>query len=158
MLAAESWHEMGAAFEAASGSLARRLLAALEAAEAAGGDFRGRGGAGIVVVPAEGEPWEHVLDLRIASDGGDSLAELRRLVERTEAYQSPGAAPAREHGLPDNEIRWRTMLDAADAGDVEAGRAALAELEALHPHWRDFARLVALRPDAAPALRDIVGE
>ena len=152
MLAAEAWHDMGAAFEAAPGSLAQRLMAALEAAEAAGGDFRGRGGAGIVVVPARGEPWERVIDLRV-EEGDDSLVELRRLLERAEAYRAAGPSPV----LSDQENRWRAMLDAGASGDVAAGRAALAELEQLHPHWRDFARLAATRPDAPPHLRDIVG-
>jgi hypothetical protein len=153
MLAAEAWHDMGAAFESTRGSLAQRLMAALEAAEAAGGDFRGRGGAGIVVVPAEGEPWARVIDLRV-EEGDDSLVELRRLLERAEAYRRAGPSP----GLPEDEIRWRTMLDAADAGDLTAGRTALAELEAQHPHWRDLVRSVATHPEAPPRLRDIVGE
>lgn len=156
MLAAEAWHAMGASFEETSGPLAERLLAALDAAEATGGDFRGRGGAAIVVVPAEGDPWERVIDLRV-EEGDDSLVVLRRLLEHARAYRTAGAAAAREHGLPDHEIRWRTMLDAAEAGDVAAGRAALKELEAFHPHWRDFARLVATRP-GAPPLADILQE
>jgi uncharacterized Ntn-hydrolase superfamily protein len=51
------WEAMGPAFEAAEGTLGRRLLAALDAAEAAGGDWRGRQAGGILVVPAEGDPW-----------------------------------------------------------------------------------------------------
>ena len=58
MLAAEAWHAMGAAFEATAGTLAQRLMTALDAAEAEGGDWRGRGGAGLLVVPATGDPWE----------------------------------------------------------------------------------------------------
>ena len=54
MLAADAWNAMGEAFTAATGSLAQRLLAALDAAEATGGDWRGRGGAGIVVVAGRG--------------------------------------------------------------------------------------------------------
>src|SRR3954454_3022856 len=55
MLASDrAWHEMGAAFEQAEGSLGQRLLAALDAAEATGGDWRGQGGAAIGVVPAVG--------------------------------------------------------------------------------------------------------
>jgi uncharacterized Ntn-hydrolase superfamily protein len=155
MLAVEAWHAMGAAFEETNGSLAQRLMAALEAAEAAGGDFRGRGGAGMVVVPAEGEPWARVIDLRV-EEGDDSLVVLRRLLEHAEAYRGAGAAAVRDRGLPEHETLWRVLLDAADAGDAEAGRAALAELESLHPHWRELARSVAARPDAPPGLRDMV--
>ena len=50
------WESMVDAFVKAEGSLQRRLLGALDAAEAAGGDWRGRQAAGIFVVPAEGSP------------------------------------------------------------------------------------------------------
>jgi hypothetical protein len=48
-------------------------------------------------------------------------------------------------------------MDAAALGDVEAGRRILAELEAIHPRWRDHVRAVALRPDTPP-LQEILGE
>src|SRR5581483_1843168 len=162
MLAAECWHAMGETFEATTGSLAQRLMAALDAAEAAGGDFRGRGGAGIVVVPAEGEPWERVIDLRV-EEGDGSLVELRRLLDRAEGYRAafrsqPAAPVARERGLPEITVRWLELMDAAEAGDVDEGRRILADLEAVHPHYRDNARTASLRPDTPPALRAIVGE
>src|SRR6185437_7329798 len=81
------WEDMGPAFEAATGSLPQRLLAALDAAQAAGGDWRGRGGAGIVVVAAEGQPWDRVVDLRV-EEGEDSLVRLRQLVDRAEALRA----------------------------------------------------------------------
>lgn len=161
MLAAEAWHDMGAAFEATSGSLARRLLAALEAAEATGGDWRGRGGAAIVVVPAEGDPWERVIDLRV-EEGDDSLVELRRLLARAEGYRAanrarPAAPVGAERGLPSTHVRWLALLDAAGAGDVDGGRRILSELEAIHLRWRDFARAVSLHPESPP-LGEILGE
>ena len=73
-----------------------------------GGDWRGRGGAGIVVVPAEGEPWERVVDLRV-EDGDDSLVELRRLLGLAEGYrranQRPARGPGRGEGRPPRGIR-----------------------------------------------------
>jgi uncharacterized Ntn-hydrolase superfamily protein len=53
------WPAMADAFETASGDLAERLLAALEAAEAEGGDIRGRQSAALLVVSGEptGRPW-----------------------------------------------------------------------------------------------------
>jgi uncharacterized Ntn-hydrolase superfamily protein len=158
MLAAEAWHAMGAAFEAATGPLALRLLAALDAAEATGGDWRGTGGAAIVVVPAEGDPWLRIVDIRVEDA---SLPELRRLVERSLAYRTanhaePGAAVAEEHGLPASYVKFLALLDAAKAGHVEAGRHALAELEAEHPRWRDFARSYARHPDGH-GMADILG-
>jgi uncharacterized Ntn-hydrolase superfamily protein len=155
MLAAEAWHAMGAAFEATEGTLAGRLMAALEAAEEAGGDWRGRGGAGIVVVPRSGDPWERVVDLRV-EEGEESLGELRRLVERAEGYRAanrarPAAPVARAAGLPEQHVLWLSLLDAAGSGDIATGRRILAELESRHPRWRDFARSLA----AVPELRSL---
>lgn len=59
----------------ATGTLAERLLTAMEAGEAAGGDKRGRQGAGLKVCLADPYP---DLDIR-ADDHLDPLAELRRL-------------------------------------------------------------------------------
>src|SRR3954454_17102036 len=49
------WPAMADGFTQAEGTLARRLLAALHAAEAHGGDVRGRQSAALLVVPPEGE-------------------------------------------------------------------------------------------------------
>ncbi len=71
------------AFLAAAGQpLADRLLAAMEAGEAAGGDKRGRQSAAEVV--ATRDPWPD-LDLR-ADDHPDPLAELRRLLAVARGY------------------------------------------------------------------------
>jgi uncharacterized Ntn-hydrolase superfamily protein len=64
-----------AAFGAAQGSLAERLLTAMEAGEAAGGDKRGKQSAALKVATADPYP---DLDIR-ADDHPDPLAELRRL-------------------------------------------------------------------------------
>ncbi len=64
-----------AAFTAAEGSLAERLMTALEAGEAAGGDSRGRQSAALKVATSDPYP---DLDLRV-DDHRDPLAELRRL-------------------------------------------------------------------------------
>ena len=161
MLAADAWHAMGAAFEATEGTLGRRLMAALDAAEAEGGDWRGRGGAGIVVVPAQGDPWERVVDLRV-EEGDDSLVELRRLLQRAEAYRAAHRAVRRAEigragGLPETYVTWLELLDAATDGDVERGRTALARLEAANPGWRDLARTIAKHPEGPPTA-DILAE
>lgn len=64
-----------AAFQAASGDLAERLLTALEAGEAEGGDRRGKQSAALKICTADPYP---DLDIR-ADDHPDPLAELRRL-------------------------------------------------------------------------------
>ena len=56
---------------------AERLIHAMEAGEAAGGDRRGRQSAALLIHRGEDYPW---LDLRV-DDHGDPLAELRRLYE-----------------------------------------------------------------------------
>ena len=83
------WDAMAEAYEASEGDLAERLLAALEAAEAEGGDIRGKQSAAIVVVAGEptGKPWQdRLFDLRV-EDHPEPVAELRRLVGLQRAYQ-----------------------------------------------------------------------
>jgi uncharacterized Ntn-hydrolase superfamily protein len=149
------WESMGEAFEATGGELALRLMAGLDAAEAAGGDWRGRGGAGIVVVAAEGEPWERVVDLRV-EEGDGSLVELRRLLQRALGYRAASRATdsredlARSYGLPDTFVRQMAMQDALRSGDVDRARALFAEAEADQPRWRDTLRTLSLLPDGEP--------
>jgi uncharacterized Ntn-hydrolase superfamily protein len=143
------WPAMAEAFEATSGSLARRLLAALDAAEAAGGDWRGQQAGGIVVVPAEGLPWERVSDLRV-DDHPEPLRELRRLLDLEEAYRAvtrsdERAAAARAGGLSELDVRWAEIVDAAHADDVSRARELLSPLLAEEPRWADFARTIAGR-------------
>jgi len=83
------WDAMAEAYEASEGDLAERLLAALEAAQAEGGDIRGQQSAALVVVRAEstGKPWlDRLFDLRV-EDHPAPVAELRRLVGLQRAYQ-----------------------------------------------------------------------
>ena len=84
------WPAMAAAFERSTGDLADRMLAALDAAQAAGGDLRGRQAAAILVVAPKstGRPWagaDRVFDLRV-EDHPQPLVELRRLVRLQRAY------------------------------------------------------------------------
>ncbi|HXH07712.1 MAG TPA: DUF1028 domain-containing protein [Vicinamibacterales bacterium] len=75
--------EMVKAFEATTGHLSLRLMAALEAGQAAGGDTRGMQSAAMIVVRKNGGPWlnnDVVLRLQV-DDSPKPLEELRRLVE-----------------------------------------------------------------------------
>ena len=70
-------------YEAGSGTLAERLLAALAAGDAAGGDRRGRQSAAIAVVSPGGGYGgndDRLVDLRV-DDHADPVGELRRLHE-----------------------------------------------------------------------------
>jgi uncharacterized Ntn-hydrolase superfamily protein len=82
------WGAMAKAFETSSGDLADRMMAALEAAQAEGGDLRGRQSAALLVVKGtpEENPWDNKLfDLRI-EDHPEPLKELKRLIRINRAY------------------------------------------------------------------------
>jgi uncharacterized Ntn-hydrolase superfamily protein len=133
------WESMVDAFTAAKGPLTHRLLASLEAAESAGGDWRGRQAAGILVVPAEGHPWENVCDIRV-DDHPEPLEELRRLLQLHEGYAAMGevddsAAIARAAGMEALDVRFAELLDSARSGDVPRGRELLAPLLAEDARW-----------------------
>ena len=89
MEASTVWDAMAEAYESADGDLAARLLAALEAAQAEGGDIRGKQSAALLVVRAQptGSPWnDRLFDLRV-EDHPEPVKELGRLVEMQRAYQ-----------------------------------------------------------------------
>lgn len=88
MLNEKVWPAMSRAFENTNGDLAERMLAALDAAQEAGGDIRGKQSAALIVVTGKptGKPWaDRVFDLRV-DDSADPLKELRRLVTLQRAY------------------------------------------------------------------------
>jgi uncharacterized Ntn-hydrolase superfamily protein len=75
--------EMVRAFEGTTGHLSLRLMAALDAGQAAGGDKRGKQSAAMLIVKKDGGVWLHndvVLRLQV-DDNPEPLTELRRLVE-----------------------------------------------------------------------------
>ena len=75
--------DMVDAFEATEGHLSFKLMAALEAGQAAGGDTRGMQSAAMLIVAEDGGVWlnnDVVLRLQV-DDAEDPIAELRRLVE-----------------------------------------------------------------------------
>ncbi len=82
------WPAMASTFSKSQGPLAERLLAALEAAEEAGGDIRGRQSAAILIVSTSRprERWRgRLLDLRV-EDNPTPLKELRRVLRLSQAY------------------------------------------------------------------------
>lgn len=83
------WPAMAYAYREAEGDLAGRMLAALEAGQAAGGDIRGQQSAAILIVKpvSTGQPWaDTVMELRV-EDHPEPISELRRLVNLHRAYQ-----------------------------------------------------------------------
>lgn len=93
MLNDKVWPAMARAFENAKGDLADRMLAALDAAQAVGGDIRGRQSAALLVVTGKptGQAWkDRTFDLRV-EDSPEPLLELRRLVKLQRAYHHMNA-------------------------------------------------------------------
>jgi uncharacterized Ntn-hydrolase superfamily protein len=77
-------NKMVEGFEKAEGHLSRRLLAALEGGQEAGGDKRGMQSAAMIIVKKNGGPWlrnDTVLRLQV-DDNEEPIKELRRLVEK----------------------------------------------------------------------------
>jgi uncharacterized Ntn-hydrolase superfamily protein len=154
------WPAMAEAFEAAPGPLARRLLAALDAAEAAGGDWRGRQAAGLRVVPAGGLPWESVFDVRV-DDHAEPLREVRRLLDLQEGYIAlregqRRSEAARAAGMAELDVRLAEIFDAAHTGDVGRARGLLAPLLAGEPRWADYVRMLGGR-GVLPHADELVG-
>jgi uncharacterized Ntn-hydrolase superfamily protein len=113
---------MAKAYETAQGDLADRMLAALDAAQQAGGDIRGSQSAAILVVRgvASDEPWSDVvMDLRV-EDNPRPLAELARLVKLQRAYEY--------ENLGDEAMAEGDLKDAMEAYG-EAARLAPDNLE-----------------------------
>jgi uncharacterized Ntn-hydrolase superfamily protein len=157
---------MAAAYRAHDGDLADRLLAALDAAEATGGDVRGRQSAALLVVPATGEPWRTRFDVRV-EDHQEPLAELHRLVGLARAYEmaeqaderlAEGAhaeamslylAAAELAPQADELTFWAGLGLAAD--DVDAGTELVRRAVLTKPAWLTLLdRLpAALAPTAA---------
>ncbi len=141
------WPAMARAFEAAKGDLAERLLAALDAAEAEGGDIRGRQSAALIVVRGKptGEPWrDRLVDLRV-DDHPQPLAELRRLLTLHRAYEEMNAG---------DEAVAEDRIDAALAHYTRASVLApgIAEL----PFWQAVTLFLAGQEDRALAIfRDV---
>jgi uncharacterized Ntn-hydrolase superfamily protein len=165
----EVWPAMAQAFEAQrSGDFVHALLAALEAAEAAGGDLRGKQSAAILIVPSTGTAADRTVDLRVDS-APDPLGELARLVrmheafalaiesDQTEARSTRADLMGRAFELaPDwAEIQLWTALSLLENGAEDRGVALLRELIGENAGWHDYLRRIdpGEAPGANTALR-----
>jgi uncharacterized Ntn-hydrolase superfamily protein len=102
------WYQAGAAL-----ALPERLMAAMEAGQAAGGDRRGRQSAAMVMVTTEDFP---DLDIRV-DDHADPLAELHRLLGLWRRDAAPRLEIAPSRANPSGVID----LEAIEAGWARAG-------------------------------------
>ncbi|HEV1991757.1 MAG TPA: DUF1028 domain-containing protein [Candidatus Dormibacteraeota bacterium] len=158
------WAAMAEAYTSIDAPLPERMMAALEAAEAEGGDIRGKQSAAMLVVSGKptGRSWEdRLIDLRV-EDAPEPLPELRRLLRIKRAVQTvaeadrlalagdkPGAANKRRDGLalaPEMiELRFWTGLTMADAGDIDGACKLIADVVRQDPRWLEtMRRLVAV--------------
>jgi uncharacterized Ntn-hydrolase superfamily protein len=149
MVASERvWEVMAETFAGSEGPLEERLLDALDAAEAAGGDWRGRQAAGVLVVAAEGRHWEREVDLRV-DDHPEPLAELRRLVRLRRAYRTmrepPGPTADDLEVLPELDRRWAQIYIATATGQLDEARELLRPFLEDEPRWGDLIRSIADR-------------
>ncbi|MFN0157314.1 MAG: DUF1028 domain-containing protein [Bacteroidota bacterium] len=122
MLNDKVWPAMSEAYEKATGDLADRMLAALDAAEAVGGDIRGKQSAAILIVKAKstGKPWaDRAMELRV-EDHREPLKELRRLMNIHRAYDRMNQGDlAIEHGDVDAALREYGAAEAMFPDNME---------------------------------------
>jgi len=138
---------MAAAYEAAQGDLAARMLAALHAAQGEGGDIRGMQSAALAIVSGDPQALgfrRSVYDLRVDEaeaplDELDRLVRLRR-AQRINFQASPLLTEQRERALelwaaaralaPELEEMafWQALRLADELDDVAAGAAILNEM------------------------------
>ncbi len=170
MVSERVWPAMLDAFSATSGPLSTRLLGALDAAEAAGGDARGRQSAAMLVVGPEGPAWKAEICLRV-EDHPEPLNELRRLVSVHEAYRLAGQADRLvgegRHGeaaglyrraselAPDNhELRFWGGLGAAQSGELALAVTEVKAAITAHPPWLELLRK--LPAEVAPSATTVL--
>lgn len=150
------WPAMAVAYESAlaeGAPFVERLLRALEAAEAEGGDVRGRQSAAIMIVAPDRQQdaWRgRLLDMRI-EDHPDPVPELRRIVTMQLAYDllddegddarsgrsaAERYAQARQMAPEAYELVFWSGVQLAIGGDVEAARRELGIAFAADTRWR----------------------
>ena len=171
---------MLAAYESTSGDLTDRLLAAMDAAEAEGGDIRGRQSAAIVVAERNRQQhsWQgRLMELRV-EDCPEPLPELRRLVQLHRAYRLADAA---EHAAtegdvaraathmkealdlaPGNpEIAFWAAMGTASSGQMAMAKELLAQAVAADPRWTELVRRLpatGMFPVSEETIRELTGD
>ncbi|MDZ7360896.1 MAG: DUF1028 domain-containing protein [candidate division KSB1 bacterium] len=157
MLNDKVWPAMAEAYKKTNGDLADKMLAALDAAQAVGGDIRGQQSAAILIVSgtSTGRPWvDRVMELRV-EDHPEPLKELRRLVQVHRAYQHMNAGDLaiekgdvdgalREYGaaqkmMPDNlEMTYWTAVSLVNAGRLDESLPLFKKVFAGDPNWAEL--------------------
>lgn len=130
MASDDTWPAMLAAYEAAD-EFADGLVAALAAADAEGGDLRGRQSAALLIAGADrgqlptGDADDPTVDLRV-DDATDPVGELAGLVEVHRAQRHVNrAGMATDEATVEAEVRQAADLAPADSGLHSRGRHRL---------------------------------
>ncbi|MHB8905408.1 MAG: DUF1028 domain-containing protein [Melioribacteraceae bacterium] len=151
------WPAMAEAFKNSKGPLAERMLVALEAAQKAGGDIRGKQSAALLVVRAKstGKVWEdRLVDLRV-DDNTNPLIELRRLLSVHRAYEhmNNGDLAVEKNDMdramkeystamkmfPNNlEMKYWTAVALANQGNLKEALPMFREIFSKDKNWRDL--------------------
>jgi len=152
------WPAMARAYEEnVHASFAERLVAALDAAQAQGGDIRGKQSAAILVVRGKstGQPWaDKIVDLRV-DDSEEPIKELKRLLKYHRAYeymeQGDACSTSRdwkcavenygeaEKLLPEQmEVVFWHAVTLVTSGDVEAALPLFRKVFAKEPKWAEL--------------------
>jgi uncharacterized Ntn-hydrolase superfamily protein len=176
MLKNSVWPAMAEAYTSAKGELVDRFLAALDAAEAEGGDIRGRQSAAIRIVEPKstGRPWiDTIFDLRV-DDAAEPLVEIRRLVavrrayihmrlgneaaQRSDLETAEREFTAAERLIGDNpEMRYWHAMSLLSLGKIDDGLAILNEVGRRDRNWIELTlRLPDFRLKADASLKDRV--
>lgn len=171
------WGAMAEAFTTTEGDLADKMMAALEAAQAEGGDIRGMQSAAMVVVSGNptGQSWrDRIVDIRV-DDSPQPLTELRRLlnisraykhIDRGDEYIAAGDIESAKSEYknavelsPDNpEIRFWYAVTLATEGHLKESLPIFKEVFAEDEAWRTLVpRLVdsELLPDDKEMIKKI---
>ena len=151
---------MSKAFEGSEGKpLAERVLIALQAAQAAGGDIRGKQSAAILVVAGKsnGQPWnERLIDLRV-DDNIAPVNEMDRLLRLYRAYEHMDKGDLatekndmklamEEYGaamkmFPENlEMQYWTAITLANNKKVTDASKLLQSIYKKDPNWRELTK------------------
>ena len=156
MLTDKVWPAMAKAFEKNKNlPLPERIVKTLEAAEAEGGDIRGKQSAAILIVKGEQveNKWDDpFIDIRV-EDHPKPLKELDRLLKLWRAYENMDKGDvAMEKGdtnkaleeyntaremFPDNlEMKYWTAISLANNNQMEVALPLLKEIFKKDNHWR----------------------
>jgi uncharacterized Ntn-hydrolase superfamily protein len=168
---------MIAAWRSSAAAFPERLIAALRAAEAEGGDIRGGQSAVLVISGPPGSPaWQRDVDIRV-DDHATPLDELDRLLRIHSGYEelelaerlagagdaagaAVAAAEASRLAPDDGQVAVWTAIGMAGMGRLDEARLLLAEATERNRRWPEFLERFAgseAQPELVEPARRLLG-